>query len=191
MSSLKSILQRMGADSVDRMIKKPIQPETPKQLAEVLQKIGIKRWSPVVGKYFDPDMPEKLRDFVDGEVTLLYLLSELDKRLPKKKSKREVDFSEIIKRIDEISDTAVFEDIAGPVLAREDEKALLGIIKKAGVEKLVSFLVGFSEEISKGPEFKGKDSLKTFIRGALSTLYYLVNLSNNIQLEKHFRLRGE
>lgn len=190
MSAINNILQKLGPEFVDKLIKNPVQPETPRELAEALQKIGIKRWAPVVGRYFDPEVPEKLRDFIDGEVTFLYYLSELNKRMEKSRD-RETDFSEIIKQIDQMAEKVILEDIVGPVLAKEDEEQSIEVIRKAGAERIVAFLLEFSEKISSGPEFRGKESLKTFIRGTLSTLYYLLNLKSSIELEKQFGLRGE
>jgi len=184
--SFDAVLKAIDPLFMQTVTSEPLQPTTPQELARILRKIGIKKWAEIVGRYFDPSTSQDLRTFVNGELTFLYYLAKLHNKLKKKKRKKaacEVQFEEIIQRIDA---SVIFEDIVGPVIAEEDKSEVVNILRKAGIEEIVAMVMELVKIIEKDPTFYGKKAFLIFVRGTLSALYYLINLKKNLELEKLF-----
>jgi len=181
-----TVLKAIDPPFIEALISKPLRPTTPQELAKLLRKTGIKKWAEIVGRYFDCETSEDMRVFVDGELTFLYYLAGLHGKLKKAGSKKtagEVQFEEIMQKINA---SVIFEDITGPVVAEEDKSEVINLIRKAGVEKIVAMTIELIRAVEKDPAFYGKKAFLTFINGALSALYYLINLKKNLELEKLF-----
>ena len=181
-----AVLKAIDPPFVEALASKPLRPTTPQELTRVLRKIGIERWAEIVGRYFDSETSEDLRVFVDGELTFLYYLARLHGKLKKARRKEmagEVQFEEIIQKINA---SVIFEDIAGPVVAEEDKSEVANLLRKAGVEEIVAMTMELVRTVEKDPVFYGKKAFLIFIKGALSALYYLINLKKNLELEKLF-----
>lgn len=180
MARFEDVVRTINKETLISLFEKPLFFEDQKALADTLQKIGIKKWANIVGRYFDEDIDDEFRDFIDGEINLLYYLTKLNKRIDKERGKIDigVDFKDVIERIDE----DVLFNVFSQGIPEEDKGTSFEELDKVGIKKWISILADCFDKAQDIPD------LQRFIRGIASCLFHLIRLKDTVEMEKQFGL---
>jgi len=180
MARFEDVIRNISKETLVSLFEKPLFFKDQKSLADALQKIGVKKWANIVGRYFDEDIDDEFRDFIDGEISLLYYLAGLNESIDKQKGKAAVgvDFKDVIERIDE--DTLF--NIFSQGIPEEDKEASFEKLGEVGIKKWISILAGCFDKAQDTPD------LQRFIQGIASCLFHIVRLKDTVEMEKQFGL---
>ncbi|MCD6318536.1 hypothetical protein J7M02_05665 [Candidatus Aerophobetes bacterium] len=180
MARFEDVIRAINEETLISLFEKPLFFKDQRALANILQKMGIKKLANIVGRYFDEDIDDEFRDFIDGEISLLYKLTGINEELDKEKGKVGVgvDFKDVIERIDE----DVLFNIFSQGIPEEDKEASFEKLGKVGIKKWISTLAACFDKAQGTPDFQ------RFIRGVASCLFHIARLKDTVEMEKQLGL---